>query len=239
MKKIIALLLVVTGFAMISMAQISFDEVAVDAWYGSGDHEVMFVVDFDSDPIGVDSAFAWGIKFDIDSISGVEIMDLIALLNPNFSYSGTGFLDNISYTTNGQNYTNPNAGWFSILESNDGETWAWNSGIHDNVGNAQWFGIVVMNPDTWEAEINVPLLETGIENLHAYDVNVFPNPASERLYIDWDQEATVNLMNLSGQTVYSSSGRINIIDVTNFSPGFYVLTIVVDAKTSIQKVMVK
>ncbi|MBN3036147.1 MAG: T9SS type A sorting domain-containing protein [Bacteroidales bacterium] len=238
MKKFITLLLSNVVLVLWASAQISFDQVDVEAWLGSGEHEVMFVVDFDSDPIGADSAFAWGIHFDSDSISGVGIMDLIAQSDSNFSYSGGTFLDNISYTVNNQTFTNPNAGWFSILESGNGETWVWNSGTGDHVGTGQWFGIVVMDPDTWEAEINVPLLETGIEKLYTHDVKVYPNPADEKLYIDPEREAKVYLMKLSGQTVYSASGRIETIDVTDISPGFYVLTIVTDDRTTSKKIVV-
>lgn len=239
MKKSSTFLLSILALVFSASAQISFDQVAVEAWYGTGTNEVMFVVDFDSDAIGTDSTFAWRISFDEDSITGVNIMDLISQSNPDFSFNGTVFLDNITYTTNGQSYTNPNAGWFSLIESNDGESWEWNSGISDNVGNGQWFGIVVMDPDTWEAEINVPLLETSVENRLAFEVNVYPNPASERLYIDLHQKASIQLMNLSGQVVYSSSVSIGSIDVSNFPRGLYVLTIVTDVQTSSKKIMVK
>ncbi|MEZ5196244.1 MAG: T9SS type A sorting domain-containing protein [Bacteroidales bacterium] len=239
MKKISTLLFFMSLLAIYVHAQINFNQVNVEDWIGTGPNEVMFVVDFDSDSVGVESAFAWGIHFENDSISGVQIIELIAQSNPDFIYSGAGFLDNISYTSSGQTYTNPNTGWFSILESFDGETWAWNSGISDNVGNGQWFGIVVMNPDTWEAEINVPLLETGIENLYTCDIKVYPNPATERLYFGLDQEASIQLMNLAGQMVYSSTGRIESIDVSGIPKGLYVLAIVSDNQISSKKVMVK
>jgi hypothetical protein len=200
----------------------------------------MFVVDFDSDPIGTDSAFAWGIRFETDSISGHEIMDLIAQSNSDFTFdAGGGFLTNIYYTTNGQTFANPNAGWFSILEAADGITWAWNNGLGDNVGNGQWLGIVAMDPDTWEAVINVPLLPTGVKNHYAPEVMVYPNPVAEKLHIDLDQEASLHLMNLSGQTVYSSSGKIESIDVTNLPPGLYILMILTDDQTASKKIMVK
>lgn len=239
MKKISTLLLGIMALFLTAPAQISFDQVDLEAWCGSGDHEVMFVVDFDFDPVGTDSAFAWGIHFSGDSISGIEIMDLIALSDPDFSYSGSGFLENISYVSNNQTYTNPNAGWFSIVESGDGGTWAWNSGTGDKVGNGQWFGIVAMDPDTWVAEINVPLLQTGMEKHYAQDVMVYPNPASERLYIELDQEAAVYLRTMSGQTVYSASGRIELIELTNILPGLYVLTMVTEDETTSKKIVVK
>jgi hypothetical protein len=205
---------------------IAFEEVGFETWYGNGENEVMFVVDFDSDPIGTDSAFAWGIRFEADSLSGQEILDLIAQSNSDFTFdAGGGFLNNINYTTNGQTFTNPNAGWFSSLEAMDGVSWAWNNGLSDNVGNGQWFGIVAMDPNTFEAVINVPLLFTDVKNHYVLDVKVYPNPASEKLHIHGAQEASVHLMNLSGQTVYSSSGKIESIDVTNLQPGLYVLTI--------------
>lgn len=240
MKKTSTLLFVAVLTALCSMAQISFNEVNVEDWIGSGPNEAMFIVDFDSDPIGTDSAFAWGINFEGDSISGDAILSMIAEADENFTYTMNGnFLDNINYFTNNQNYTNPNSGWFSILESTDGITWNWNNGLSDNIANNQWFGIVVMNEETWEAEINVPLL-TFIENENLVkSFEVYPNPASHQLNIKMSNPAQIMITDLNGQIVYETFSAFEKIDLSDFQAGMYLVTVVQANSISYEKIVVK
>jgi hypothetical protein len=240
MKKIGTFLFFAMVVPMIVMAQISFDEVNAEGWVGVGTNEAMFVVDFDADPIGTDSAFAWGVRFDDDYITGDEILTLIAQSNENFIWSsGGGFLNNISYNSNNQNYTNPNLGWFSILESPDGENWVWNSGIGDSVGDGQWFGIVVMNPDTYEAEINVPLIQTAISKSYIAAVKIYPNPATDFLSVNLADVSGIVMTNMSGQVVFRSDSKIELIDVSEFEPGLYTISIFKSDVRITKKIMVK
>ena len=221
-------------------AQINFDEVAIENWVGSGSNEAMFILDFDSDPVGMDSAFAWGIQFDGDSISGDEILSLIAQDDDNFSFTMSGgFLSNINYYYSNLNYTNPNDGWFSILESNDGSVWEWNNGIADNIADGQWFGIVAMNTETWEAEINVPVL-TSTNPPSMYDeFEIFPNPATDQINIKSELRGNIQITNLSGQIVYKGSSEFEKIDLSDFNSGMYVLTLETDNSTIVKKIVVK
>ena len=86
MKRFYTITFFAIVIAMQSMAQISFNEVYVEGWVGTGQNEAMFIVDFDSDPIGMDSTFAWGIQFDSDSINGTDILELIAQSNSYFTF---------------------------------------------------------------------------------------------------------------------------------------------------------
>jgi hypothetical protein len=205
MKKNYTILFVVMLFAFHANSQIGFDEVNVESWVGNGSNQAMFVVDFGSSPMGSDSAFAWGVNFDSDSINGFEILSLINENNTEFTFSTSGgFLSNITYNSNGIAFTNPNDGWFSILESEDGEDWLWNLGIYDNIGNGQWYGMVAMNIVTYEAEINVPLLTSVKNNLFSQSIEVFPNPSSDKFIVNLPQKALVILTNFSGQVLYKT-----------------------------------
>ncbi len=240
MKKTSTFLFCAILIAINSMAQINFNEVNVENWIGNGPSEAIFIVDFDSDPIGVDSAFAWGINFEGDSISGDEILSLIAQSDVNFTYEmNSGFLDNISYFTNNQNYTNPNSGWFSILESSDGLIWNWNNGLTDNIASGQWFGIVVMDVETWEAEINVPLL-TSVENTNMVNsFEVFPNPASHQLNIKLSNPAQIIMTDLTGQIVHKGFSEFEKIDLSSFATGMYVITVMHKNSVMFEKVIIK
>ncbi|MBE9460706.1 T9SS type A sorting domain-containing protein [Dyadobacter subterraneus] len=61
-------------------------------------------------------------------------------------------------------------------------------------------------------------------------ISVFPNPATDLLQInmkDWNKVKTVKLVDLNGNTVYSStkSGLTKIIDVKSLIQGMYVMEI--------------
>jgi len=240
MKKYYTVIIFTLLFALHSNAQIAFDEVNVEGWVGTGQNEAMFILDFDSDPIGMDSTFAWGIQFETDSINGDEILSLIAQSNPNFTYTVGGvFLDNIIYSINGQSYTNPNSGWFSILESADGENWEWNLGITDNIGNAMWYGMVVMNTETYEAEINVPILTNVHQMMTAEMIDVYPNPASDHLNIKLSAVAEIIIANYAGQIVYNELSKMESIDISNWDPGMYIIRIVSSDFIKSQKVIIK
>lgn len=228
------------AFAMQSIGQVGFDEVNVEGWVGTGQNEVMFIVDFDSDPVGMDSTFAWGINFESDSINGEEILSLIAQSNTDFTYTvGGPFLDNIAYQKNGQSYTNPNSGWFSILESADGENWEWNMGISDNIGNGQWYGMVAMNTVTYEAEINVPILTSIRDFAIAETVYVYPNPATDKLNIKLSEPSKISFANFAGQIVFETFSEAEILDVSSLEPGMYFITVFVANSAVTQKVIIK
>ena len=240
MKRFYTITFIAIVVTLRSMAQIGFNDVNLEGWIGTGQNEAMFVVDFDSDPVGMDSTFAWGINFESDSINGLEILSLIEQFNPDFTYTvGGGFLDNIVYENNGQTFTNPNSGWFSIIESTDGENWEWNMGITDNIGNGQWYGMVAMNTVTYEAEINVPILTNVQDLVIAETFDVYPNPTSDKLNIKLTQPTKIYITNYTGQIVYNSFSKSETVDVSNFIPGMYIVTIIQSNSTKTQKVIIK
>ena len=240
MKKVYTIMFLAFASAMQSMSQVGFNEVNVESWVGTGQNEAMFIVDFDSDPVGIDSTFAWGIYFESDSINGDEILSLINQSNSDFSFTlAGGFLDNISYQKDGILFTNPNSGWFSIIESFDGENWEWNMGIQDNIGNDQWYGMVAMNTITYEAEINVPIL-TNIQERSVVEIfDVYPNPTKDQLNVKLLEPSRITIVNFAGQVIYESFSKTETIDVSNLYPGLYFITIAGSEFSQSQKVIIK
>lgn len=237
MKKQLFLFLSLMGIIP-AFTQISFDQVNVEAWFGNGINEVMMIIDFDADPVGSDSSFAWGIRFSENSISGESILSLIEQNDENFSYSMNGsFLYNISYLSDGLTYTNPNAGWFSILESTNGTTWDWNDGITDVVSNGEWFGVVVMNEDTWEAEINVPLLTRVQYSLSDEIIKVYPNPVSHTMYFDGKSITGIIITDIYGRQVYKTSTSVPCINMSDFLPGYYLVTVTIEDNIFTKKIL--
>jgi hypothetical protein len=118
-------------------AQIPFTTVITENTYGSGTIHLLCVVDSILHALASDDS-----NFSVDIVSG--------------------FLNNISYTQATQTYTNPNVGWYAIYESADGENWDWNDGLTDSIGNMGWIAFVAMDPNTFQADINIPMYCLGI-----------------------------------------------------------------------------
>lgn len=56
------------------------------------------------------------------------------------------------------------------------------------------------------------------------EINVYPNPASDKLYVDGDDISRIELYNVSGKLVHSSARPgADGIDVSKFAPGIYLL----------------
>jgi hypothetical protein len=240
MKRKVTFLLVIGLIASNYLtAQISFGDVYVQGQIGSGAHEAMFVLDYDSDPVGEDSTFAWLIKFDTDSVCGDSILSWISQTDANFTYDmGGGFLNNINYTFNSILYTNPNTGWFSMLESTDGTNWNWNNGISDKVADQEWFGIVAMNTTTYEAEINVPVT-VGINDIENNSVSIYPNPAIDYIYVKYSQNASIEVMNMNGKILLENLQTDERIDLSSLESGAYIIKIIQNNITSYNKLIIK
>lgn len=90
---------------------------------------------------------------------------------------------------------------------------------------------------------------TGINNHNISGMKMYPNPASESVNVTFSAEnaenGVVSVMNLMGQTVYTSNVEVNEgynminIPVKQFSEGVYMVTLRTNTGISTQKLIVK
>lgn len=74
---------------------------------------------------------------------------------------------------------------------------------------------------------------TGIEDLVADNkpssINVFPNPATNRLFLDMKGQfvgdVTVSIYSISGQLVHQTSETAGGIDISQLSPSMYIIQV--------------
>ena len=78
------------------------------------------------------------------------------------------------------------------------------------------------NPIVGSPPVSVP------EEFDADAVNVYPNPATNMLYISNCEEGTAVIYSITGQEIeqYRLSGQLNDINVSNFENGLYIIKIV-------------
>jgi hypothetical protein len=87
---------------------------------------------------------------------------------------------------------------------------------------------------TWV--VTVTIAPVGINDIDANEnVNIYPNPANDKLNIIADNIKSVEIYNTIGANV-ASYGNVNIINVADLSVGSYILKVITDKKVLTQKI---
>lgn len=106
-------------------------------------------------------------------------------------------------------------------------------------GNKTWIGSADGHPTTSgkvdvveDASYNIYLdgTQVNVETLNSSDLNLFPNPVNNILYVnisDINNEYTFEMINISGNTVKSGNIKSELmnINIENLSSGYYILKI--------------
>lgn len=118
-------------------------------------------------------------------------------------------------------------------------------------GDAGDYTVVVTNPSQCEGTSNVVNVDItiGFEEIAKGEVQVYPNPANDMLQVSFDNwrvaNAQLSLCNAMGQLVLIeqqqlSGGKNNVnLDITQLTPGFYTLDVVVGNDRVSKKVVVR
>ena len=162
---------------------------------------------------------------------GFEISDLVCLTPDFVFFSGNDRLSN----------SNPQILTLNFEDPNNMLSW----------GLGEVYTLFFVNPtkayaggskDTYVFKKNT----TSSESLDSeIGLKVYPNPADDKLQIQYNNlrgEATIELVNSNGQVFYISkttSNKLNVIDVTNYSPGMYFVRIISERNNEIRKIIIR
>ncbi|WP_319268586.1 glycosyl hydrolase [uncultured Draconibacterium sp.] len=103
------------------------------------------------------------------------------------------------------------------------------------------------NPTTLFVNDKLPKLyelDFGTSNsvieLDTHEINIYPNPAQSKIYIDVEPGSVITLYNLSGQAVKQINLTGNFIDISDVNPGLHIIRVAKkNQSTSIKKVLVQ
>ena len=83
-------------------------------------------------------------------------------------------------------------------------------------------------------------VSTGVNQLTANAVAIYPNPAKNELTVSGDNISTISICNLLGQQSYRRSGctKKTVIDITTLPAGMYMITVTgMDGVKTVQKII--
>ena len=213
-------------------------------WIGEGDNEVVFAVNF-ADP--EDVCYAWGYKFAGESVTIKEMMEAIAAEDHRFSftdepsYYGGMMLtevifnyNEVHYELNGYNAmynVNGVQSWFTFDEQTvvDGDFVKWGDyTIATEI--AQWTYV-------WETPVQPVTIYDNVNEIAAATLSIYPNPATDRLFVDAENLKSVEIYDMTGRMVMTSFE--SVVDLRNIEAGVYFVTVRTDNAARTTKLVVK
>ena len=230
-------------------ATIAFSDILF--WVGEGTNEAVMAVNW------ADTALAWGFRWN-GTATVADMMAQIAAVDPRFSYTVSGFLDDINYIdaaagmtttlgiTPGNYWGSTNNGYMDMglgqpLVNGDFEKWADPAAgviidsTYDATYNYWWYTYVYPMTIT---PVTVPdTTHDGIDNHEISRVYVYPNPCGDILNIFNENAENVELYNIDGkllETIENCDTQV-ILNMQSYPAGIYLLKV----GNGVQKVLKK
>ena len=213
-------------------------------WIGEGENSVVFAVNF-AEP--EDVCYAWGYRFAGESVTIKEMMEDIAEADHRFTFTdepspwGGMSLTDITFNYNEVHYelvgynamfnVNAVAPWFTFDEVTvfNGDFVKWGDyTIATEI--AQWTYV-------WETPVQPVTAYESVEEVEAATLSVYPNPATEVLYVNAENLNRVDIYDMAGRNVLSTT--TSVIDLFGIEAGVYFVTVRTENAAKTTKLVVK
>ena len=213
-------------------------------WIGEGENEVVFAVNF-ADP--EDVCYAWGYRFAGESVTIKDMMTAIAEADLRFAYNdepspwGGMSLTDITFNYNEVHYelvgynamfnVNAVAPWFTFDEVtvSNGDFVKWGDyTIATEI--AQWTYV-------WETPVQPVTAYESVEEVEAAELSVYPNPATEVLYVNAENLKSVDIFDMTGRNIFTTT--LSVIDLSDVEAGIYFVTVRTENAAKTIKLVVK
>lgn len=197
----------------------------VEFWVGTGDHETIVVIDFQTAE-GI-SSFAWGYRHSGET-SGENILNAIDAADDNLELTiDGGFLMDITYNGFAGLFADPNY-WSTWSATNLGN-WYTNMGVGEvyNDGDILGCSYTDFMPALRPRYPLAASMSVSVANIERNSLQVYPNPATDMLTVNTgkaDAQA-IRLYNIAGVLVFEKQNTSGIerIDVSTLPSGMYIL----------------
>lgn len=207
-------------------------------WIGEGENEAVFCVNWNEPNV----ALAWGYRFSGESVTVENVMDAIAEADGRFSYEGAGGMVNeITFDEYDTHYALAGMWW-----------------LYNINGYMAWYGYneqIVVNGDfikfgdescateiaqwtyVWTTPVQPVTIWNAVEEVETSALSVYPNPASEVLYVNAENVISVEIYDILGHNVLTSTE--SYIELRGLEAGIYFVKVRSDNAMKTTKLVVK
>ena len=213
-------------------------------WIGEGDNEAIFAVNF-ADP--EDVCFAWGYRFSSESITIKEMMEAMAEVDLRFAFTdepsswGGYMLTDLSFDYDRTHYDL--SGYNAMYNVNGVQSWyTFDEQTVVNGDFVKWGDYTIGTEIApwvyvWETPVQPVTAYDAVEEVEATSLSVYPNPASETLYVNAENVERVELYDMVGRNVLSTT--LSVIDLRGVEAGVYFVKVRSGNTVNTTKLVVK
>ena len=216
----------------------TIDPSEIVYWIGEGENEVVFCVNWNEPNI----ALAWGYRFSEESVTVETVMDAISEADGRFSYIGSdGWLSDIIFDDYVNHYAlvgpywmynvNGYGAWYGYNEQTvvNGDFIKWGD-VSCATEIAQWTYV-------WEQPVEPVTVYDAVEEVEAATLSVYPNPATEVLYVNAENLKSVEIYDMTGRNIFTTT--LSVIDLRDMEAGIYFVTVRSENASKTTKLIVK
>lgn len=188
-------------------------------WIGEGENEAIFCVNWNEPNV----ALAWGYRFN-GEVTVENVMDAIKAADGRFDYQGfSGMVDEITYDEGDQHYALSGMYWLYNINGNMAG-YGYNTQTVVNNDFIKFGDIscaTEVGPWTyvWTQPVQPVTVWTAVEEVESATFSVYPNPATDRLYVDAENLQSVEIYDMAGCNVLTTD--CSIVDLSGIESGVY------------------
>lgn len=207
-------------------------------WIGEGENEAVFCVNWNEPNV----ALAWGYRFSGESVTVENVMDAIAEADGRFSYEGAGGMVNeITFDEYDTHYALAGMWWLYNING----YMAWYGYNEQTVVNGDFikFGDescateIAQWTYVWTTPVQPVTIWNAVEEVEASALSVYPNPASDVLYVNAENVISVEIYDILGHNVLTSTE--SYIELRGLEAGIYFVKVRSEDAMKTTKLVVK
>ena len=236
---------VVPVYPLAEEAMIDFADILY--WVGEGENEVVLAVNW-NEP---NKCFAWGYRFNEESVTVETVMDAIAEADGRFDYDGSdGWLNDIKYVDEEYNLAlsgmyfmynvNGMGAWYGYNEQTvvNGDFIKWGD---ESCGTeiAQWTYV-------WTQTVEPVSVYDAVNENMANTLSIYPNPAVNETFVTIENAGLNEVMVydiqgrlVSNQSVMANEGEQMRLSTETLTSGVYFVTVRNESAVRTAKLVVK
>ena len=212
------------------------DPADIVYWVGEGSNQVVFCVNW------YDIALAWGYRFSEDNVTVEHVMDAIAETDGRFTYIGSdGWLTDIRYNDYVNQYSL--VGMYWMYNINGSAAWlGYNEQTVSNGDFIKWGDIACATEIAewtyvWEMPVQPVEVFSSVNDVEASTMSVYPNPATERLFVNAENLMSVEIFDMTGRSILTTTE--SVVDLSGIEAGIYFVTVRSENAATTTKLVVK